>query len=832
MKEGELKLIISEQGKEWEYPIKDFPITIGRGPNNVIVLIDPKASRRHCVIEKTDEGVIIRDLGSRNGTTVNGNRVEVSPLKEGDIIGVGDTLLYFGIKKEIPKKEAEFCLFVVQGEHEGKEFPLVDLPLTIGRKRGNRIVLSDDRVSGEHAKVDIEHGRFVLVDLKSTNGTFIAGRKIEKEVLEVGTQFTISNTTFEFRKIGEAPSKSKATSVEEKKEAEEVKKEPSEDKVAEKPRRPDTIREEDLELDMERIRRQAAVPKILVGVVALFVIAAAVFLVIQLLKAGGVTTLYKGGLITENPSFEEEQNGEIVGWVTDPSGAAVRDPAVSKQGKFSLRLSAAPNKNITILRYNDDIPVRQGNAYRLHFQVRTDNLLACALRVDWLSDTNPNFHKIEYSRLLEGTRREWTPISHRFVPPPEASHMRVGLVIFGNRGECWVDEARLTKEKNAPNRMIKGKDFSVWLSGHGTADLFLRQLRLVQDLEVYLCLLEEKEIPPPDAYQSRAAVEEPTVQGQTAQIRGRLTCSPSVTSDFIFTASATRDGLRLSYKFTKELPSKTVLAIRMLLPKQQITALKAVVQGKKTEIPYDKSEWTGWGVTELIIKSGTAKMVLHYSIPVRIVLTQKDGYLLLESGAKKEEMPSPPTITIDVLPYSQEEKKGALELLEKIKALVEAERYQEAENLARNSITNPFLTEQDKKWLKNVWTRCKDAGRKWISIMEKMFEEITTNPRAEIRDAILGLARKIAESYPRSDLKERADFLSRRAKEAVQQRTQNDRQESARLLLKQAKEAKEKNLRGYAIVLLRELLARYPKTEIANRAKTFLDDLCYERGRK
>ena len=290
-----LKLIISEQGKEWEYPIKEFPITMGRGPNNVIVLVDPKASRRHCVIEKSDEGIIIRDLGSRNGTTVNGSKIEVSPLKEGDIIGVGDTLIYFGKKKEVPKEKAEFCLFVVSGEHEGKEFPLTDLPLTIGRKKGNKIVLSDERVSGEHARVDVEGERFVLVDLKSTNGTYVGGRRIDREVLEVGMRFTISGTVFEFRKIGEAPPADAGKAVVD---AAKV--------VGEAPQGtpPDALREEDVELDLERARRQAAAPKILVVAVALFVIGAGLFLIYQLLRAGGIASLYKGGLIVTNPSFE------------------------------------------------------------------------------------------------------------------------------------------------------------------------------------------------------------------------------------------------------------------------------------------------------------------------------------------------------------------------------------------------------------------------------------------------------------------------------------------------------------------------------------------------
>ncbi|RKY19067.1 MAG: hypothetical protein DRP63_01180 [Planctomycetota bacterium] len=821
MEEEGLKLIISEQGKEWEYPIKGFPITMGRGANNVIVLIDPKASRRHCVIEKSDEGIIIRDLGSRNGTTVNGSRIEVSPLKEGDIIGVGDTLIYFGRKKEVREEKAEFCLYVVRGEHEGKEFPLVNLPLTIGRKKGNKIVLSDERVSGEHARVDFEGGRFVLVDLKSTNGTYVGGRRIEREVLEMGTRFAISDTVFEFRKIGEAPPA-------------DVEKPAVESVGGALQAPPDTLREEDVELDLERARRQAAVPKVLVVVVALFVIGAALFLVYQLLRAGGIATLYKGGLIVINPSFEEEENGEVAGWVTEPAKVAVRDATIAKQGKFSLHLSPAANREMTILRYNDDIAVRAGSAYRLHFQVRTENTQACVLRVDWLSDKNPDYHKVEFGRLLEGTRRDWTPLSYTFVVPPEATKMRVGLALLGSRGECWVDEAKLTKAESAPQRQVTSKKFSAWLSGHGTVDLSILSignLSVVQDIEGYICRLKETGTPPPDAYQSRAVVDEPVIQNSVAEVRGQLNCGTGTRVDFVQTLSPAKEGLRLSYKFTGGIPADTMFALRMLLPKRRVNRLEAVAQGKKVVVETAKTEWTAWGVTELIIKVGTSKMVLRFSLPVRCVMTQEGAYLRVEVDVRADEMPRSPEFVIDVQPFSREEKKGALDALERIKALLEAERYQEAARLARRYVADPLLTDDDKRWLQTVWSNRDQAGRRWLARMEAMFEDIITTPRAEIRDALVSAAQKVAQSYPEGDLRERAASLVLRAKEAVKKGWEKRRVHAAETMLQKAKELHQNHLRGYAAVILSEIVARYPNTNAAQEARNLLEDIRFERGR-
>lgn len=65
-------------------------IRIGRGADNDLTLADPKLSRRHAEILRTPEGHILRDLGSRNGTRLNGQRLRSDrPLRPGDAIDLG-----------------------------------------------------------------------------------------------------------------------------------------------------------------------------------------------------------------------------------------------------------------------------------------------------------------------------------------------------------------------------------------------------------------------------------------------------------------------------------------------------------------------------------------------------------------------------------------------------------------------------------------------------------------------------------------------------------------------------------------------------------------------
>jgi hypothetical protein len=70
-------------------------VVIGRLPECSVVLNDPNVSRRHAEIQRYEEDVVIRDLGSTNGTQVNGVPITEQYLAGGDKITVGSTTLLF-----------------------------------------------------------------------------------------------------------------------------------------------------------------------------------------------------------------------------------------------------------------------------------------------------------------------------------------------------------------------------------------------------------------------------------------------------------------------------------------------------------------------------------------------------------------------------------------------------------------------------------------------------------------------------------------------------------------------------------------------------------------
>jgi hypothetical protein len=68
---------------------------IGRSEEGEIVLLDPSVSRMHAIVEVDGGLPIVRDLGSTNGTYLNGRRIEAEPLRDGDELRFGNTRMRF-----------------------------------------------------------------------------------------------------------------------------------------------------------------------------------------------------------------------------------------------------------------------------------------------------------------------------------------------------------------------------------------------------------------------------------------------------------------------------------------------------------------------------------------------------------------------------------------------------------------------------------------------------------------------------------------------------------------------------------------------------------------
>lgn len=88
-------LVVREDGSERTVALAGDSATIGRLAGCEVALKDRGASRRHAQIRLKDGVATLTDLGSTNGTEVNGHPVQTATLDEGDRITIGTTVLVF-----------------------------------------------------------------------------------------------------------------------------------------------------------------------------------------------------------------------------------------------------------------------------------------------------------------------------------------------------------------------------------------------------------------------------------------------------------------------------------------------------------------------------------------------------------------------------------------------------------------------------------------------------------------------------------------------------------------------------------------------------------------
>jgi len=160
-----LQVVVSLNGRPVGKWALDRPqLGIGRSAENEIQLDTHVVSRRHAVLEKAGEGFAIRDLGTVNGTYLNGARVEgVQPLNEGDTIQIGPFALALG------------------SEHSSQAIPI---PKKQPKSGEGWIAVASTRDSPEDREAR-ERGSLVRASLV-LNGAPGPPRRIEKDVYQIG----------------------------------------------------------------------------------------------------------------------------------------------------------------------------------------------------------------------------------------------------------------------------------------------------------------------------------------------------------------------------------------------------------------------------------------------------------------------------------------------------------------------------------------------------------------------------------------------------------------------------------------------------------------------
>jgi ABC-type multidrug transport system ATPase subunit/pSer/pThr/pTyr-binding forkhead associated (FHA) protein len=189
------RLIVQEPGQaKATVSIEGPRCGIGRDPSNQVVVQHDSVSRLHAQVELREAGYWVTDLGSMNGTSVNGRRLEPNTavkLKDGDIIRIGDqhgNSVSITFSAELPEAAGRE---VIRLDHQRELAGLKSY--TLGRDASNRVHLDHPSVSRRHARMDQTPTGHRLTDLGSTNGTFLNGQRLrapspvkDGDVIQIG----------------------------------------------------------------------------------------------------------------------------------------------------------------------------------------------------------------------------------------------------------------------------------------------------------------------------------------------------------------------------------------------------------------------------------------------------------------------------------------------------------------------------------------------------------------------------------------------------------------------------------------------------------------------
>ena len=199
-------------------------IRIGRAPENDVCLGDLHISNEHIILRKKEDGWLLEDV-SRNGifsevdewlpsklsiqtkTRICLSRltkIEIDPLTSKPIAAKKKTILSSRTRTELIKISPQGVQIgrakIKFQDASGKwQSQTMDSPsLTIGSHPSNDIVVESEKISQFHCRIDLCDNRFFATDLRSTNGSFLNGIRIQRAPLEGRCDLQLAQTLFIF----------------------------------------------------------------------------------------------------------------------------------------------------------------------------------------------------------------------------------------------------------------------------------------------------------------------------------------------------------------------------------------------------------------------------------------------------------------------------------------------------------------------------------------------------------------------------------------------------------------------------------------------------------
>jgi DNA-binding NtrC family response regulator len=217
------ELVFLRRGEEvFRVALDRTRMVLGRGESSDVVIPDPSVSRQHVALHFDGTRCLLEDL-SGHGTLVAGQPMRRGELPDGADLSLGPWRAVFrlygtgategptgvGQRTDVQAREAsedESLPAQVRVKQGTTEFihEIRDDCFTIGKDPSNAVVIQDRFLSGQHLKVTRSEGGFQVLDLNSTNGTFLGGTRIFEAEVSLNTVLRVGETELLFELVSQS----------------------------------------------------------------------------------------------------------------------------------------------------------------------------------------------------------------------------------------------------------------------------------------------------------------------------------------------------------------------------------------------------------------------------------------------------------------------------------------------------------------------------------------------------------------------------------------------------------------------------------------------------
>ena len=590
------KLIINDESGSREHELSGGPLTCGRDSTSDITVKDEQASREHCRFEFKNGEWYVADLGSSNGTHLDGTRIKRQQLTDGAVVRIGNTTMSFvGDVQPTPPDnpegplEVDLSLRANGGPLDGHVFRLEKAVTTLGRSSKCDITLPENDVSAQHAELVIDGTTARIVDKDSRNGVCVNDIRVDKQIVEPGDRIRIGSTIFGLFR-GDDTAAGMVNLLEE---------------------------------SAEEDAAPPARPAVLTGRVKV------VALIVALILLGGVAnvllesipnhTVDKDNLLKGNPSFEQPSPsaGKIPGWHLSKGSFGLHRKDV-QEGVAALRLAAAVGAggDVSALCWSSPVDVSPKKVYELSALLKNSGTESAALCVAWSAPKHSWLRDLQLGERTSDARR-WQRITETFKPPSWAKSARFGCAVVG-QGQAKFDAFRLrgTNRPERPKRIVAGRlVFEPGPRGELTAfadgSPILGRARISATAEGR------------PAAQSLGTLEKGYPEIRTSMVKyvGKLGLDGR--APFSETLSSDGTDITVNYDVDVSAMRDAVIVLEWSSPKSLLTGPVALrtIRGQHSEhkTPFENQA----GVNSITFFSGNKRIFLNASPPVRVTASDE-----------------------------------------------------------------------------------------------------------------------------------------------------------------------------------------------------------------